>query len=115
MLQAKAVVGPTGPDTLFASLIKRPVIVLHDLKTYRERFEPARETGDGPVLEGKPPAMAFGKPILFNVVDSLQQHLKPPVDECAGDCRTCAYGSCVEQISPEWIFDCVKTILMPRT
>ncbi len=45
MLQAKLVIGPAGPETILASLLKKPVIVLHDMKTYRNHPGHVRPPG----------------------------------------------------------------------
>ena len=108
MLRAKVIVGPSGPETLLASLIRKPVITLHDMLSFHRRFESpdAHEHR----LNGKPALASRAGTPLFNVIDSLQNHLKPAVD-CSDECPVCMYGTCLEQISPERVFESIKEIL----
>ncbi len=96
MIRSSLVLGPAGPETMLASMLRRPVIILQDMK-YTHRDE-----------EGEP------KPSVYiRFADSIEKHIVPAVDECNRSCPTCAYQSCLEYISPERVFDQLKRTLFP--
>jgi hypothetical protein len=117
MAHARIVVGPAGPETLLAALLKRPVVALHDMKTVRREARPrsreeTRESGGGLIarLAAREAALSSHYVRLAN---SFERRLAPVVDECINVCQACGYSSCVEYISPERVFEQVKKALLP--
>lgn len=117
MARAKIVVGPAGPETLLAALLKRQVVALHDMKTVRREARPrarddVREFGGGLIarLAAREAALSSHYVRLAN---SFERRLAPVVDECINVCQACGYASCVEYISPERVFEQVKKALLP--
>ncbi|MCR9143897.1 MAG: hypothetical protein NXI24_16745 [bacterium] len=138
MMRAKLVVGPAGPETILASILKKPVIVLHDMKTYRNHPGHVRPPGLHDIREDQQDPGQFGgeerrdpnKLLKYSIAalreqaipltsyyiklaDSLERHIMPAVDTCIKDCPSCSFSSCVEYISPERVFEQLKKIVLP--
>lgn len=118
MLRSQAVIGPAGPETLLAAIVKKSVVSLQDMNSYSQKINGRRlKLVDEKYLKnlemGKKLEKIVQNPMIFEVADSLQRHIKPPVDDCAGDCNICAFSFCLEHISPERVFESVKKILYP--
>ncbi len=137
MARAKAVIAPAGPETILASILKVPVVVLHDMKTYRNHpghvrppgLHPESERGDGAEARElntlrealAPPGALLNRqnpdyPLtsyFIKLADSLERHIMPSVDECVKSCPACSFASCVEFISPERVFEQLKKTLLP--
>ena len=113
MARAAAVVAPAGAETLLASMVGRPVVLLHDMRSY----------GGGrglKIVETKPGSRPDervrgrrGEGVLLRAVEALERHIKPSVDECINDCPACVFHSCMEHISPERVFENLKKVLLP--
>lgn len=132
MLGAQAVVGPAGPETVLASLLKKPVVVLHDMKTFRNHPGHVRPPGLHPeeAAAGEIPSQ-FGEegpattlaalreqniPLTsyyIKLADSFERHIMPAVDHCNKECPSCSFQSCVEYISPERVFEQLKKTVLP--
>ncbi len=117
MAHARIVVGPAGPETLLAALLKRQVVALHDMKTVRRETrsktrEDVREFGGGLIarLAAREARLSSHYVRLAN---SFERRLAPVVDECVNVCQACGYASCVEYISPERVFEQIKKALLP--
>lgn len=96
MIRASLILGPAGPETMLASMLRRPVIVLQDMK-YTHCDD-----------EGEP------KPSVYiRFADAIEKHIVPAVDDCNRSCPSCAYQSCMEYISPERVFEQLKRTLFP--
>ena len=129
MRRAAVVVGPAGPETLLATMMKKSVVVLHDMSSYRSQSDPLSSLAsirgglslvgeNSPAKEGDTrrqtnKAMELKNRLYFKMVDTLQRHIKPSVDECINDCPSCSFNSCMEYISPERVFENLKKILLP--
>ena len=130
MQQALAVAGPAGPDTSLALLLRRPLVVLHDMrshnmhtnKTSKEKVhgnpEKVNFYGDKKVFwkSFQQASQQASQRAAMQYITSphLQQHhIMPTVDECIEHCVACQYSSCVEYISPEHVFENLKKILFP--
>jgi ADP-heptose:LPS heptosyltransferase len=107
MRKSSAIVAPAGSETVFAALLHRPVVTLHDMQSHRMLGKPdARSLGPRTADPG-----VLG--LFAKIADSLDRHLMPQVEECIEDCPACTHLSCVDTISPERVFENVKRILMP--
>ncbi len=118
MLRAKVVIGPAGPEVLLASLIGKPVVVLHDMRSYRGHQDPAALTSfarAAKTKKGKSNAKAGSNTthIMIKASQAVRGHIKPSVGECIDDCPACSFNSCMEYISPERVFEDLKKILLP--
>ncbi|MEQ9363788.1 MAG: hypothetical protein RIF32_06080 [Leptospirales bacterium] len=140
MMRAKLVIGPAGPETILASILKKPVIVLHDMKTYRNHPGHVRPPGLHDIHGDEDESFARGAapeekrdpnkllkyslsalreqaiPLTsyyIKLADSLERHIMPAVDTCIKDCPSCSFESCVEYISPEQVFEQLKKIVLP--
>ncbi len=99
MAQSMAVVAASGPETLWANILRRPAIALHDMRSFR----PASP-------DPKSPA-AISSYIRFS--DSLEKQLIPSVEGCIENCPSCQFRSCVDYISPERVFENLKQAVAP--
>ncbi|MCB1324310.1 MAG: hypothetical protein H7A21_17215 [Spirochaetales bacterium] len=129
MKRAQAVVSPAGPETILASLYRKPVVVLHDMKTFRNHPGHVRPPGLHDESPVKPARRALGHPgnalellsapgfpltsYIIKLANSLEKHIKPAVDHCNNSCPTCEFQSCVEFISPERVYETLKRALLP--
>lgn len=133
MARAKAVIAPAGPETILASILKVPVVVLHDMKTYRNHPGHVRPPNLHPeATDGRDAASSLREALIhpgallnrqnpdypltsyfIKLADSLERHIMPSVDECVKSCPTCSFASCVEFISPERVFEQLKKTLLP--
>ena len=137
MMAAKIVIGPAGPETILASILKKPVVVLHDMKTFRNHPGHVRPPGLHEIRDDAETGFAFADskagsnsllksslsvlreqaiPLTsyyIKLADSLERHIMPAVDVCIKDCPTCSFQSCVEYISPERVFEQLKKIVLP--
>lgn len=137
MMNAKLVIGPAGPETILASILKKPVIVLHDMKTFRNHPGHVRPPGLHDIRDDQDEQITISEStreqnnLLKNslsalrdqaipltsyyikLADSLERHIMPAVDTCIKDCPTCSFQSCVEYISPERVFEQIKKIVLP--
>ena len=120
--RARAVVSAAGPETLLASLLGKPAVLLHDMRSYKNYADPrglklvSADRVKNRNNRNKAKALkesARKNPYYFKVADSLEKHIQPMVDECANDCPTCSFNSCMEFISPERVFENLKKILLP--
>jgi len=110
MRKSCAVIAPAGPETVFAGLLRRPVITLHDMQSHRYQGRPenrrngetSRRMADSGVL-----------PYFQKIADSMDKHLLPQVEECIENCPACVHLSCVDTISPERVFENVKRLTLP--
>ena len=137
MVGAKAVIGPAGPETILASLLKKPVVVLHDMKTFRNHPGHVRPPGLHEIRDDGGTSFVASEnngarrdqiknavqllreeaiPLTsyyIKLADALERHIMPAVDECIKDCPSCSFQSCVEYISPERVFEQLKKTVLP--
>ncbi len=103
MTAASAIVSPAGPDSLLASMLGKPVIILHDMQS---QAPPEEITG----FNGK---IASPISMFLKTAETIEKHIMPSVDRCNSHCPSCAHDSCVETISPERVYDGLKKLLLP--
>ncbi|MCB1321682.1 MAG: hypothetical protein KDK34_15610, partial [Leptospiraceae bacterium] len=125
MAAAQVIIAPAGPETVLASLMRRPVVILHDMRTYLNHpgHVPPPDSGKTKTRERRlrqPGALQIMSspdfPLtsyIIKLANNLEKHIRPPVDHCKNDCPTCEYDSCVEFISPERVFESIKKIVLP--
>lgn len=120
MQGALAVIGPAGPETILASFLRRPALILHDMLSFRHHPETsglsfldrARMLELPEVLSANG-RQGKGLSLYVKLADTFERHMKPSVDECIENCSGCAFQSCVEFISPERVFENLKRVIFP--
>ncbi len=134
MQQALAVVCPSGQDSILASLLRRPLVTLHDMRSHetqnsikaslskKSSRSETKRLGSLTMQKKQGNTLAFPRLNLFTSSEKeiayymhspyvKQRHITPTVDECIQDCIKCPYNSCVEHISPEQVHEGLKKIL----
>ncbi len=133
MQRALAVVGSSGPEIILASILNKPMVVLHDMRSHKFKSHTdgifhtfkkrqGRELAGSNPLVKKVSMVADLTAInqmeltryMHAPVTQTQKHLTPIVDKCIEDCDACEYNSCVEYISPEQVFESLKKIIFPN-
>ena len=113
MLSSTAVVAPAGPETLLASLIRKPVFLLHDMLSFRSYDDTRGLKLVDNNTNGNLTSHAKTNPLLFKISNSQEKHIKPSVVTCNNECRSCPVNACTESISPERVYEKVKTVFSP--
>ncbi len=136
MQQALAVVGTAGADMMLASVLRRPQVTIHDMRSYHAYSNGKSKQAISKAKQGVPEFYysqiqkqehdGYDRRILFwqsllktsqrelmhymHSPHLQQRHIVPAVDECIEHCFACRYDSCVEYISPEQIFEGLKKL-----
>ena len=103
MQNAKSIIGPAGPETLLASLLGRPVFILHDMKSFHD----VHEQKNSQIKSSTKISM------YLKAAGAMEKHFMPAVEECITDCDACSFHCCVEYISPERVFESSTKPLYP--
>ncbi len=114
MARAGAVVSPAGAETLLATLVGRPVVLLHDMRSFgRGRGLKVVEASTQRSKRAETHGDRRGESVLLRSAEALERHIRPSVEECINDCPACSFHSCMEHISPERVFENLKKVLLP--
>ena len=133
MQNALAIVGAEGPEIILASMLNKPFIVLHDMRSHKikSHSDPIFKNYWKNQRKELVSNNNFVKKVSWNQdlsnvsqlelgrymstsVSPTQKHITPIVEKCIEDCDACEYNSCVEYISPEQVYENLKKILFPN-
>ena len=81
MQRALAVVGPAGPDMLLCSLLRRPSLTLHDMRSHALRLKGNESTSQEKNLRRRPIKIPFGKTYCLIPIEQGETDSNP-IENC---------------------------------